>query len=60
MQRRYLQAFLEAFDPAHAGYLAGANPTSSVYAAPMLDLGHCTSTPGMRGPIRPSRRLGLG
>ncbi|MFM9943199.1 MAG: glycoside hydrolase/phage tail family protein [Hyphomicrobiaceae bacterium] len=40
MQRVYLQAFLEAFDPAHPGYVAGANPTSSLYGAPMLALDH--------------------
>ncbi len=40
MQRRYLQAFLEGFDTAHSGYLPGANPTSSVYGGPMLDLTH--------------------
>lgn len=40
MQRRYLQAFLEAFDAAHPGSLPGANPTSTVYGAPMLDLEH--------------------
>ena len=38
MQRRYLQALHEAFDPDHAGYVAGSNPTSAVYDAPMLDL----------------------
>ena len=40
MQRRYLQAFLEAFDPAHPGYIAGANPVSSLTGARMLDLDH--------------------
>ena len=40
MQRRYLQAVHEAFDPAHPDYVAGANPTSAVYSAPMLDLAH--------------------
>jgi Gene Transfer Agent (GTA)-like protein/putative tail protein len=40
MQRRYLQAFLEAFDPASPAYIAGANPESSVYAGRMLDLAH--------------------
>jgi len=38
MQRRYLQAFHEALDPAHAGYVAGSNPTSSVYGGPMIDI----------------------
>ncbi len=40
MQRRYLQAIQETFDPAHSDYVAGSNPTSSVYGAPMLDLSH--------------------
>ena len=40
MQRRYLQAILEGFDPAHPGYVAGANPISSVYGGRMLDLAH--------------------
>ncbi len=40
MQRRYLQAMLEAFDPAHPGYVDGANPVSAVYGARMLDLDH--------------------
>ena len=40
VQRRYLQAIHEAFDPAHPEYIAGANPTSSIYAAPMVDLAH--------------------
>ena len=40
MQRRYLQAFHEALDPADAGYIAGANPVSSVYGGRMVDLDH--------------------
>ncbi|MEZ5853944.1 MAG: glycoside hydrolase/phage tail family protein [Hyphomicrobiaceae bacterium] len=40
IQRRYLQAFVEAFDPAHTGYVAGANPQSVVYGGAMLDLTH--------------------
>ncbi len=40
MQRRYLAAILEAFDPDHPGYVDGANPTSSLYAGRMLDLDH--------------------
>ncbi len=40
MQRRYLQAIHEAFDPAHPGYITGANPVSSVYGGRMLDLAH--------------------
>jgi hypothetical protein len=38
MQRRYLEAFHDAFDPDHPGYLAGLNPVSAVYAGRMLDL----------------------
>ena len=38
MQRAYLQAFHDAFNPASSGFLANLNPTSSVYDAPMLDL----------------------
>ncbi|MGE5510142.1 MAG: baseplate multidomain protein megatron [Bacteroidota bacterium] len=38
IQRRYLQAFHEAFDPAHEGYMAGSNPTSAMYGGPMLAL----------------------
>jgi len=40
MQRRYLQAFHEAFDPASPDYVAGANPVSGVYGGRMLDLDH--------------------
>lgn len=40
MQRAYLQAFHEAFDPAHPSYVPGTNPTSTVYGAPMLALDH--------------------
>jgi hypothetical protein len=38
MQRRYLEAFHDALDPAHPGHLAGLNPMSSVYGGRMLDL----------------------
>ncbi len=37
MQRRYLQAVLEAFDPAHPDFQAASNPLSSVYGGRMLD-----------------------
>ncbi|MEI9900820.1 MAG: glycoside hydrolase TIM-barrel-like domain-containing protein [Hyphomicrobium sp.] len=40
MQRRFLQAFVDGLDPEAPGYLAGANPTSEVYDAPMVDLDH--------------------
>ena len=40
MQRRVLQAFYEAFDPASPGYVAGSNPTSAVYTGRMLDIAH--------------------
>ncbi len=36
MQRRYLQAILEAYDPAHPGAVVGLNPVSSVYGLPMV------------------------
>ncbi|MCL4766432.1 MAG: glycoside hydrolase TIM-barrel-like domain-containing protein [Hyphomicrobiaceae bacterium] len=37
MQRRYLQALLETFEPEHPGALPEANPISEVYGAPMVD-----------------------
>jgi Putative phage tail protein/GTA TIM-barrel-like domain len=37
MQRRLLQAFVEAFNPAHPGFVPGLNPLSSVYGARMVD-----------------------
>ena len=37
MQRRLLQAFAEAYNPAHAGFVASLNPVSSVYGGRMLD-----------------------
>lgn len=40
MQRRYLQAIIEAFDPAHPGYVPDANPASTVYGGRMLALDH--------------------
>ncbi|MEZ5851824.1 MAG: glycoside hydrolase/phage tail family protein [Hyphomicrobiaceae bacterium] len=40
VQRRYLQAFTEFFDPDHPDYLAGSNPVSTNYGGRMLDLGH--------------------
>jgi hypothetical protein len=40
MQRRYLQAIIEAFDPDHPGAIHDANPSSDVYGGPMLDLDH--------------------
>lgn len=40
MQRRVLQAMIEAFDPASEGHADGANPESSVYAGRMVDLDH--------------------
>ena len=39
MQRRHLLALLSFFDPDHEAYVAGSNPTSSVYDAPMVDIG---------------------
>jgi hypothetical protein len=40
MQRRYLQAFLTAFDPDDPAYVEGTNPASGVYAGRMVDLDH--------------------
>ncbi len=37
IQRRVLQAFAEAFDPAHPGFIASLNPISSVYGGRMVD-----------------------
>lgn len=37
MQRRYLEALLSAFDPAHGGD-ATLNPVSAVYGMPMIDV----------------------
>jgi hypothetical protein len=38
MQRRLLQTFAEAFDPEHEGYVARANPISSLTGNLMLDV----------------------
>ncbi len=38
IQRRYLRAFIEAFDPASPGYVAEANPVSSLTGERMVDL----------------------
>ncbi len=38
MQRRYLQALIEAFDPSHPGHITGLNPRSSVYGSSMVDV----------------------
>jgi hypothetical protein len=38
MQRRVLQAFYEAFDPASPGYVPGANPPSNAFTGRMLDI----------------------
>ncbi len=37
MQRVYLQALIEGFDPDHTGYVSGLNPVSTVYGGPMVD-----------------------
>lgn len=39
MQRRYLQALIQAFDPASTGYVAGLNPVSEIYGGRMVDTG---------------------
>jgi hypothetical protein len=40
VQRRYLQAFLESFDPDSPRYIDGANPVSALYGGRMIDLEH--------------------
>lgn len=37
IQRRYLQAVHQFWDPANPSYVAGSNPVSTVYGAPMVD-----------------------
>lgn len=37
IQRRYLQALHQFWDPANPAYVAGDNPLSTVYGAPMVD-----------------------
>lgn len=37
IQRRYLQALIEAFDPEHPGALPALNPISDIYGGPMVD-----------------------
>ena len=36
MQRRYLQAILEAYDTSHSGAVSGLNPVSAIYGLPMV------------------------
>lgn len=38
IQRRYLQAFHEFFEPGDEDYISGSNPASSVYSGRMVDL----------------------
>ena len=38
IQRRYLRALIQAFDPASPGYVAGSNPVSAVTGQRMVDL----------------------
>lgn len=38
MQRRYLQALIEAFDPEHSRAVPGLNPASNVFAGHMIDV----------------------
>jgi hypothetical protein len=40
IQRRFLKAFIHAFDPAKPGYVAGLNPVSSVTGQRMVNLDH--------------------
>ncbi|RME96719.1 MAG: hypothetical protein D6773_16785, partial [Alphaproteobacteria bacterium] len=37
IQRRYIQAFNEYFDPAHEDFVAASNPLSAVYGGRMVD-----------------------
>ncbi|MGE3712362.1 MAG: glycoside hydrolase/phage tail family protein, partial [Hyphomicrobiaceae bacterium] len=37
IQRRYLQALVEAFDPDHPDHVPGLNPVSTVYGSVMVD-----------------------
>lgn len=39
IQRRYIDAFHQYFDPASATYASGANPSSSIYTGRMVDTG---------------------
>lgn len=39
MQRRVLQAFCEAFNPAHPGFVPALNPVSTLTGARMVDIG---------------------
>lgn len=39
IQRRFVRAFVEGFNPASPNYVDGINPTSSVYAGRMVDTG---------------------
>ncbi len=40
IQRRYLRAMIEAFDPSAPGYISGTNPVSTLTGQPMVALGH--------------------
>ena len=40
MQRRFVQAFIEAFDWTKSGYVTGLNPVSAVYGGRMVSLDH--------------------
>lgn len=40
IQRRFIKAFLEAFDPASDGYVDGLNPISSATGKRMVDIDH--------------------
>jgi GTA TIM-barrel-like domain/Putative phage tail protein len=37
IQRNYIRAVSEGFNPTHSGYVSGINPTSALYGAPMVD-----------------------
>ncbi|MEQ1697883.1 MAG: glycoside hydrolase/phage tail family protein [Hyphomicrobiaceae bacterium] len=40
IQRRYLRALIEAFDPSAPGYVSGTNPLSTLTGQPMVALDH--------------------
>ena len=40
IQRRFLKAFIHAFDPTKPGYVTGLNPVSSVNGQRMVNLDH--------------------
>ena len=62
MQRRYLQALIEGFDPDHPGYVPDSNPVSEVYGGRMIDLGrlHVYAWDARPYPAFPNDRVSWG